>query len=270
MNKTTAIVLHLVEPLLEKGHTVWLDNFYNSPSLARLLKHKGTDCCGTLKINRKGVPKAIKDAKLNRGEIIAQHSGPVTVMKWRDKRNVLMISTYHDAEIKIVTKRGKDTQKPVCVIDYNKWMGGVDLKDQLLQTFLVERKCMHKWYMKLLKRLLNATVLNAMIIYRHNTGKQIDQLAFRVNLVEALFHQFAETERKVPGHRAGENTILRLWERHFIHKVSPSGKKSAPQRRCVVCTKHGRKKDSRYCCLQCDVGLCVDECCEAYHTKLNF
>jgi hypothetical protein len=55
-----------------------------------------------------------------------------------------------------------------------------------------------------------------MIIYRHNTGKQIDQLAFRVNLVEALSHQFADTEHKVPGHRVGDNTIPRLRERHFI------------------------------------------------------
>jgi hypothetical protein len=207
MNKTTAIVLHLVEPLLEKGHTVWLDNFYNSPALARLLKNKGTDCVGTLKINRQSVPKKVKDTKLNRGEIIAQHSGPATVMKWRDKRNVVMISTYHNAEMKSVIKGGKET-KPVCVINYNKWMGGVYLKDQLLQTYLVERKRMHKWYKKLFRRLLNATVLNAMIIYRHNTGKHIDQLAFRVNLVEALFHQFADIERKVPGHRVGDNTIL--------------------------------------------------------------
>jgi hypothetical protein len=217
MNKTTAIVLHVMEPLLEKGHTVWLDNFYNSPALARLLKHKGADCVGTLKINRKGVPKAIKDAKLKHGEIIAQHSGPVTVMKWRDKRNVLMISTYHDTKMKSYTKRGKKARKPVCVIDYNKWMGGIDLKDQLLQMYLVERKRMHKWYMKLFRRLLNATVLNAMIIYRHNTGKKIDQLAFRVNLVEVLFEQFADTERKVRGRRAAENTILRVHERHFIN-----------------------------------------------------
>jgi hypothetical protein len=85
-------------------------------------------------------------------------------------------------------------------------MGGVDLRDQLLQMYLVERKRRHKWYMKVI-RLLNATVLNVMIIYWHNTGKQIDQLAFRVNLVDALFHQFADTERKVPSRRAGDNTI---------------------------------------------------------------
>jgi hypothetical protein len=53
----------LVEPLLEKGHTVWLDNYYNSPTLARLLKNKGTDCATTLKINRKGVTKKVKDAE---------------------------------------------------------------------------------------------------------------------------------------------------------------------------------------------------------------
>jgi hypothetical protein len=136
-----------------------------------------------------------------------------------------MISTYHDAEMKSVTKRGTETQKPACVIDCNKWMGGVDLKDQLLQTYLVERKCLQKWYMKLFRRLLNA-----MIIYWHNTGELIDQLPFRVNLLEALFHQFADIDRKVPGRRVGDNTIPRLRERHFIHKAPPSGKKSAPQR----------------------------------------
>jgi hypothetical protein len=74
--------------------------------------------------------------------------------------------------------------------------------------YLVERKCMHKWYMKLFRRLPNATVLNALIIYKHNTGKQIDQLTFRVSLVEALFEQFTDTERKVAGCQVAENIIL--------------------------------------------------------------
>jgi hypothetical protein len=81
--------------LLEKGHTMWLNNFYNSPALARLLMNKGTDCVGTLKINRKVAAKAIKGTKLKQGKIIGQHSGPVTVTKWHDKWNVSMFSTYH-------------------------------------------------------------------------------------------------------------------------------------------------------------------------------
>jgi hypothetical protein len=36
-SKTSAIVLKLVEPLLKQGRTVWMDNFYYSPALARTL-----------------------------------------------------------------------------------------------------------------------------------------------------------------------------------------------------------------------------------------
>jgi hypothetical protein len=149
-------------------------------------------------------------------------------------------------------------------------MGGVDLKDKLLHMYLVEEKRMQKWHMKLFRRLLNATVLNVMIIYWHNTGKKIDQLVFRVNFMQAIFEQFTNPERKVRGRRPAESTIPRLHERHFNNKVPPSEKKALPQRRrCVVCTKHGQK-DTRYCCLQCDVELCLEECFEAYHTKLHF
>jgi len=34
-NKTAAILLSLVEPLLKKGRTLWMDNFCNSPALAQ-------------------------------------------------------------------------------------------------------------------------------------------------------------------------------------------------------------------------------------------
>jgi hypothetical protein len=62
-----------------------------------------------------------------------------------------------------------------------------------------------------------------MIIYRHNTGKQINQLAFRVNLVEH-FDQFPNGECKVSGCWAEENIIPQLKVSHFMHKVPPSAK----------------------------------------------
>jgi hypothetical protein len=63
--------------LVGKGHAVWLDNFYSSPALAKLLKHKDFNCVWALKINREVVSKAIKDAKLKQGESIAEHYAPV-------------------------------------------------------------------------------------------------------------------------------------------------------------------------------------------------
>jgi hypothetical protein len=87
-NKPTAIVLNLVEPLLKQGRTVWMDNFYYSPSLAKTLKITNkTDCVGTLNLNRNNVPPKVKNTtKPQKCEIVAQHCGPVSVTKWCDKK----------------------------------------------------------------------------------------------------------------------------------------------------------------------------------------
>jgi len=85
-NRTAAIVLSLVEPLLEKGRTLWIDNFYNLLALSQRLKSLKTDCVGTLNPSRKDVPQIVKEKKLKKGELVAEHSGPVSVLKWKDKK----------------------------------------------------------------------------------------------------------------------------------------------------------------------------------------
>ena len=50
---------------------------------------------------------------------------------------------------------------------------------------------MTKWYLKLFKRLLNSTVLNSFVVYQHVTGRNIQQLLYRIQLVEGLFTKYA-------------------------------------------------------------------------------
>jgi len=165
-----------------------MDNFYNLPALAQRLKILKTDCVGTLRLSRKDVPQGVKEKKLKKGELVAQHSGPVSVLKWKDKKDVTMISTYHGEETRVKRmKCRQEKQKPVSVLDYNENMGGVDLKDQLLQPYLLGRKKMTKWYIKLFRRLLNTTFLNCMVICHANSGQnKVDHFKFRVELVQAL------------------------------------------------------------------------------------
>jgi hypothetical protein len=85
-------------------------------------------------------------------------------MKWSDKKNVSMISSCHSAEVQTITMRGEEKQKPLRVIHYNQNMGDTDEKGELLQVHQVERKGMNKWFMKLFRRLLSATVLSSLII----------------------------------------------------------------------------------------------------------
>jgi hypothetical protein len=118
---------------------------------------------------------------------------------------------------------------------------------------------MNEWYMKLFHRLLNTSILNALIIYRSNTGRGIDQLTFRDRLVEGLFVKYASAiEHKVLGRHLSDNTVPHLTERHFIIKIPTTTRKSRSQKRCVVCQKRGKRKDTVYWRGVCGVGLCIE------------
>jgi len=49
---------------------------------------------------------------------------------------------------------------------------------------------MTNWYLKLFKRLLNSTVLNSFVVYRQVTGRNIQQLLYRIQLVEGLVTKY--------------------------------------------------------------------------------
>lgn len=58
---TSQIVLTLMRPLVSRGHTLVMDNFYNAPLLSRILKvkHK-TDSMGNLRLSREFVPESLR------------------------------------------------------------------------------------------------------------------------------------------------------------------------------------------------------------------
>jgi hypothetical protein len=56
----------------------------------------------------------VNDKKPKKGKTIVRHSGPVTVLKWCDKRSLTMVSIYRRADMQRVSKQGKEMQKPLC------------------------------------------------------------------------------------------------------------------------------------------------------------
>lgn len=72
-----------------------MDNYYNSVALSSKLLAQKTHSTGTLRNNRRGNPKEVTSAKLKRGEYIWRRNNEIYVSKWKDKRDVLSISTAH-------------------------------------------------------------------------------------------------------------------------------------------------------------------------------
>jgi hypothetical protein len=172
------------------------------------------------------------------------------------KKDVAIISTYHGQEpSKKLMKRGQEKEKPVSVLDYNENMGGVYLKDQVLQPYLLERKKMTNWYMKMFRRLLSVTILSCSIICCANSGQsKIANFKFRVDLVQSLLiENGSEIERKVQGHHSSDKNVPQLLGRHFPERIPPRD-----------------KKGTVFWCPDCQAGLCVEGCFKTFHTKLQF
>ena len=135
------VVMELVrdDRLEGKGYIVVTDNYYTSPALFRDLMERGFGAVGTARKDRRGIPPQIRTAVLRKGEVMSSRDDGVLALKWKDKRDVTMLSTYHDDRMITKSRRSRaaaggveEILKPQVVEDYNKNMGGVDKSELVL------------------------------------------------------------------------------------------------------------------------------------------
>lgn len=273
IGKSGNIVLTLLEPYLDKGHSLFVDNWYTSPKLFSELHNRKTNACGTVRKNRKLMP-AMKE-KLKKGEVVHYNTEKLLAVKWMDKREVHMLTTLHPNEMAgtgKTDKQGNDIIKPICITTYNSNMGAVDKTDMLQSTTESLRKSI-QWYKKVFFHFLDMSVLNSCVIYKINSGNNIPLLQYTLTLVKEIVAKYQiETPRaSTSGTQENNNLPFRLTERHFISMYPTNEKSRKPHpKRCIVCSKRGIRKETRYMCKNCDVPLCVLPCFEKYHTKKTF
>lgn len=255
------VVYKLSSSLFGKGHTLVIDNLYNSPLLARCLKVNKIDVLGTLRTSRAFVPESLQSVtkdKLRVGEIVYSLTKDLSIIVWRDSNLVSVISTYHNVDVGAKEKHGNWRFKPQAVLDYSLLMGGVDKKDQLLSAFPLERVRNQVWYRKLFRRLFNVSILNSFIIFRHNNEK-ISQRVFRTTLAEEMIARFKPQvgQNEVKVLQVKQNRPI-LSGNHYMVK-GPSRHAS-----CVWCRRNKTLSRTVYKCEQCSVSLCFG-CFKDYH-----
>lgn len=143
------VVMGLMNRYLLSNHAVYTGNFLSSLPLATDLLQADTYFCGTLRSNRIGVPRELPNIRLNKYDNIKWVKDDIMVTKWKDKRDVYMLSTNNngsDVE-KQPTKfrREEIISIPSVITDYNARMGGVDHADQLRSYYDVGRTGRRWW-----------------------------------------------------------------------------------------------------------------------------
>lgn len=270
------IILQMTKNLGGKGIQFYFDNFFNSPLLQTEMLEKKLLACGTVRSERKEMPKCLKSEKeMKRGDIdFASTDNGVSCVKWMDNRSVLIMSNYISPLDKVTVERrlkgSNDKVKincPKMINEYNKYMGGVDLMDQKKVTYEVDRRSKIKYYLRLFFDLLDISVNNACIVYnqllKNENTKPATSLEYRQMIARGLIGNYTNRMRSLCNTPLSRKSNIRP-----SSKPEHSMEKTNIRRRCVQCAKKKVENRTNCICVICQVYLCFTNernCFEQFH-----
>lgn len=265
-------VVSLVDKqFLGSGYHIYCDNFYTSPALFHHLHEQRFGACGTFRDTRIGVPKSKVNtltSKSPRGTSRWIREGPLLFLKWMDTREVSVCSTLHTAfsgeTVKRTSKvdgvyRHLQVPVPPAIKDYNRYMGGVDLSDQLIGSYSVARKT-KKWYKTVFYHFIDIAVTNSYLLHKELSRRFDEKPMMHQSFQEHLAVQLCG----VPHQRSRPVTYDHI-PVAIVEDASGSLKATKGRRKCAVC-----KKCTPFMCESCQVPLCVivdRNCHRAYHSS---
>ena len=264
----------------ESWRIVVTDRFYTSVRLALALWDMKFYIVGTAMTNRLGFCKTVIDRRSKRPEnvprgeykIAFSKENPLLIaLSWMDSKPVHMLATGSSIEESTVVRRNRDGSVyhvpcPKPMLDYHRWMGGVDIHDQLrLQRYSIQLAIRFKKYCKsIFLGLVDMALVNAFIIYRFRKTKE-KQRTSRDEFLSTLQNQLLSLQpqdlemdqEEVAEMNAHESNLHHLEESPEFQIVGT--RKKRRQRACKVCSllrsnDTARSYNSKYYCPACSQG----------------
>ncbi|KAF6214011.1 hypothetical protein GE061_011740 [Apolygus lucorum] len=205
-------------------------------------------------LSEKRPPEAVS-SELKKGNIFAQYSSNnICVSNWRDKREVLAISSeFGHKPVKVKNKRGQEREKP-------RFMKGYDRQDQMLSYYSPAHKTL-RWYKKLGIHIFHLMLNNAYLLFKnYGTGNEkLDLHDFQLEICAALLPEPPPPPTIVP-------PSFHVHLPTFL--PSAKGSNRTMRKRCKKCMEDKNiRKDSMYGCPSCQgfPGFCLEPCFRSYH-----
>jgi hypothetical protein len=162
------VVLTLTESLRHSGRNVTCDNFFTSLSLAEKLHSRNMTIVGTLRANRRELPRLL--ASHHNRELYSTIQAVnkssalktllVSYMAKREKVVNILSTTHRKTIVDVNTEK----KKPDVVHYYNSTKGGVDAVDERVGTYSVKFKC-RRWHVTFFCNILDLSAFNGFVIH---------------------------------------------------------------------------------------------------------
>lgn len=275
------VVKKFVSDLEFSYRKVYFDNYFTSPDLIDYLYKKGIYAAGTVRVDRKYMPKEFSKSinLLKRGEYEYITSDNVVLYKWMDRKLVFLLSNFHDPNTyEIIQRKEKDggkqnVQCPTAIIDYNKHMGGVDRADQRKESYSLDRKSKRFW-LRIFFNFMNIALSNAFIIFKNHTDSNMSYLTFLSSITTALIDGKKVKKRTSPSinaNRKRNKLSGRKIQFDMPNKNEPHLPVVGTRGRCAFCSTDNNEYRSFYHCSHCNRAFCMNSkrnCFYKYHKNI--
>jgi len=205
---------------------------------------------------------------MKRGDIATRVRGTLKAVCGKDRQDVYILTNMHAPPVeRNFNQDSGQAIKPHVVEDYNAYMWFVDKSDRMVNSYRIVSRTW-KWTKKLFFHLTDMTILNAFLIHKSCGGKITHKNFHEILIRELIIHSQEENvtvsgiSRGRPSPTASQHSQLEV--KHSQHWPS-KGK----QGWCRVCSLHKQTRSTLYFCWKYDVGLCVVNCSEKWHTRVN-
>ncbi|XP_062583974.1 piggyBac transposable element-derived protein 4-like [Saccostrea cucullata] len=262
---THRVVMDLCHHYFGSNLCVYMDNFYTSPELLNDLHIRGIMACGTVRVNRKGLPKHLLPSKvgLQKHEFKVAQKDNLTYCVWQDTKPVTVLSNFHDpthrGQVSRRAAENRVVQVPLMLADYQKNMKGVDLCDQMVGYYQLNYRS-KKWWRRIFFYLMMASAHNAYIVAKdiHTHAARERWPGFQDFIEELVEDLIGDTRarREPPKVDCGGRATA-----HDIVKMFPKNKVC---RECSLSGPQGQRKGvTKFGCQQCGVPVHLE--CSSKH-----
>ncbi|KFM73858.1 PiggyBac transposable element-derived protein 4, partial [Stegodyphus mimosarum] len=267
MKKPTQAVLRLVEPIKKTNRNITADNWFSSIELVKILKEKGLTFVGTLKRDRKEIPKEFQASKSRKmGSSLYGFTKDMTLISYvpKERKAVILISSMHHS-----CENDASSGKPEIIAMYNLTKGGVDEFDKKCSIYSTARRT-RRWPMAIFFRILDICAINAFILFQsYPIAPKMKRKDFMISLANQLVQ--SHVKRRITSPFLPKELKLTIRRVFGINdhegNTAIEDDKLDKKRTCYICPPSKKRKTAYKCiackepvCLQCSRKLCKENC----------
>ena len=269
-----SVVTRLTRDLVGQNYHIYMDSFFSSVSLYKNLLLDHIYCTGTVRSTRRHFPLDLKTVQkrglAERGDRMTRQEGNISVTVWQDTRPVAFMTSGHDPQYSKPVNRKKvdgsviSVECPMCIVDYNKYMGGVDKGDQYRKYYHVRTKS-RKSYKYIFWFLFEVAVFNSFVLSRFtDCTHNATYLKYRQELARQLIGNYNVRKRSTNAQKTIVHNHLILNTHHYPTKLPNKG----------YCKRYPCHGQTVWYCATCDKRLChtghdQNDCFLMHHVAFN-